>query len=486
MPIDVTTPQSPGWWLVRLTNRLMAERPEVDRLNRYFTGDHPLPEGADGMRDAYRQFQRLSRSNYLSLVVEAPLERMRVVGFRTGSSGTDAGDDATWSLWQKARLDADQVQVHRTMLALRRAYVIVGPHPRKRGEVLITPEHPSQVTVESYPDDPRTARAALKMYADDVTGRTRATVYLPNWIIRFESDGKAGDMDNSTLFTPSALSRWNIVGEPQANPYGVVPVVEFANRTSILGQARAEFEDVLDIQNRINTTLLHRLVSEKFGAFRQKAILNLDFDEDEEGEAIVPRLSSNPAEAWLLQGENLRLEEFSQNETSGILKAVESDIRDLAAISLTPAHYLLANVGNMGGDTLKASETGLVAKVRERSSQAGESWEQVMALAHLIKGNREAALSDMEAIWADPESRTLGELYDAAVKAQSAGVPWKARMVLLGYSPQQIKRMESERTQDAMLAALMAPAAPAAPVAAPGAPAEAVAAPAQGPNTQEA
>lgn len=474
MPIDIDTPESPGWWLLRLSNRLQAERPEVDRLNRYFTGDHPLPEGANGMRDAYRQFQRLSRSNYLSLVVEAPLERMRVVGFRTGS---DEGDAASWDIWQRARLDADQVQVHRTMLSLRRAFVIVGPHPRKRGEVLITAEHPSQVTIEPYPDDPRAARAALKMFLDDANGRVRATVFLPTMIARFESDSEPGGMDNATFFTADSIRRWSMVSV-ERNPYGEVPVVEFANRPNLLGQARSEFEDVLDIQNRINTTLLHRLVSEKFGAFRQKAILNLEFDEDENGDAITPSLPSNPAEAWLLQGEGLQMFEFSQNDTAQIIAAVTTDIRDLAAITRTPPHYLLGGIVNSSGDALKAAETGLTAKVKERSSQASESWEHVMHLAHLIKGERAYAdIAGMEALWQDPESRTLGELYDAAVKAQAAGVPWKARMTLLGYSPQEIKRMETERAQDAMLAALAMPLEPAA--------AEPATAPAQGPSEGE-
>lgn len=457
MALDIERVGSPAWWFVRLVTRLQDERKDVERLEQLYRGNHPLPEGAEGMAEAYRQFQRLCRSNYLSLVVEAPLERMRVVGFRAGGSEDEVGDDKTWEMWQSAHLDADQVMVHRTMLALRRAYVIVGPHPRKRGEVLITPEHPSQVFVEHFPDDRRTPRAAVKSFTDDVSGKARATVYLPNGIFKYESPNKPLGYMDEQFYMPDNLRHWTLV-DAVANPLGEIPVVEFANRPTLLGGAIGEFEDVIDIQNRINTTLLHRLVSEKFGAFRQKAVLNLEFEEDANGDPIVPVLPNDPAMAWLLQGENLRLHEFSQNDTAQIINAVTTDIRDLAAITRTPPHYLLGGIVNSSGDALKAAETGLVAKVRERQSQAGEAWEVVMHLAHLVKGDQARAnVVDMEAIWADPEARTLGELADSALKKKQIGIPFRQLAQDLGYSPQVVKRMESERVADAMLEQMLAP-----------------------------
>ena len=82
-----------------------------------------------------------------------------------------------------------------------------------------------------------------------------------------------------------------------------------------------------------------------------------------------------------------------------------------------------------------------------------------MRLIHLVKGNRARAdlSSTLEVVWADPESRSLADLSDAAVKQQAAGVPWRQRMELLGYTPAQIDGMEADRAQDAILASLAAP-----------------------------
>jgi hypothetical protein len=159
MLYNMETPFSPEWWLKRLTAKLNKQRNDIDYLGDLYRGNHPLPNVPEKFRELFRGFQVLSRTNYLALVVEAPLERMSVVGFRVGEE--DSSDDATWQRWQRAHLDADQVAVHRMMLSLRRGYTMVGMHPRREGEVVITPEHPSQVIHESYPEDRREVRAAL-------------------------------------------------------------------------------------------------------------------------------------------------------------------------------------------------------------------------------------------------------------------------------------------------------------------------------------
>jgi hypothetical protein len=91
--------------------------------------------------------------------------------------------------------------------------------------------------------------------------------------------------------------------------------------------------------------------------------------------------------------------------------------------------------------------------------QTGESWEQVMSLAFLFAGDTaRASQRDMEVIWASPERFSLTSGYDAAQQGHRAGVPWRTVMSeVLQFSPQQIDRMESERTADAALSAMFAP-----------------------------
>jgi hypothetical protein len=70
-----------------------------------------------------------------------------------------------------------------------------------------------------------------------------------------------------------------------------------------------------------------------------------------------------------------------------------------------------------------------------------------------------ATAYNAETLWRDPESRSISELADAAVKAESAGVPWRQRMEDMGYTPTQIARMEIDRAADAITAQAAAEAA---------------------------
>ena len=112
-------------------------------------------------------------------------------------------------------------------------------------------------------------------------------------------------------------------------------------------------------------------------------ILNYELEEtevlDEDGNPtgemtpVAPDLSASPGQVWFLDGEKVSVWESAQTDTTQLLKGVESDIRDMAAITRTPPHYLLSGIVNVDGGALKAAETGLVAKVRERLAHAGES-----------------------------------------------------------------------------------------------------------------
>jgi hypothetical protein len=468
---NLETPFSPEWWLKRLTAKLNGQRKDIDYLDDLYRGNHPLPDVPENFRALFRGFQTIARTNYLALVVESPLERMNVVGFRVGDNNNS--DDATWQRWNAAHLDADQVSVHRMMLALRRGYTMVGQHPRKDGVVVITPEHPTQVIHESYPEDRREVRAAMKMWVDDIGGYLRANVYLPKgesglsqgMVFRYRG-AKSGaqqvlvtSQTNNALF--EAFQEWELI---DSMPTGMddVPVTPFENRFDPLTGPRGEFEDVIPIQLRVNNTIFHRLVAEQFGSFRQKAILDYVLERDVNGDPIPPELRNDPGTAWIFEpgedGNTPSLFEFSQTSTADIISAAAADVRDMASISRTPPHYLLTGMVNVTGDALKAAETGLIMKVkREHIPEASGGWEATMAKAALL-ANDPTDFNGAETLWADPESRTLGELADAALKKKTAGVTWRQLMMDLGYTPDAIDRMESERVQDALTEALMNPA----------------------------
>lgn len=441
---------SPDWWLLRLGKRLEAERPRLNRLDAYWRGDHYLPFGNRKMREAYRRFQSMSRTNFMLLVAEAVLERLRVVGFRAGGDESVKADKQAWQWWQDNDLDSVSTLVHRAALVMSRSYVIVGQKPDKEKEPLITGEDPRQVMHEESPTNRREVLAALKHYWDDIGNKHVAVLYLPDEIHYYRGIPKDKDATGTELWSQT---QWVADQEPETNPFGEVPVVPFRNRPDLCGNTLGEFEDVLPIQDRINTQVLDRMVISAMQAYRQRYATGIETT-DTEGQ---PATTFDPGAdlLWAVADEKARFGDFTAADLTGVLRSVESDVQHCGAITRTPAHYLLGSIVNASGEALAAAETGLVSKGYERLNEFSGSWERVDGLANKVIGKDGSR--DAEVIWADPQFRTLTEKAAASVQLVAAGVPWRTRMRLLDFTPQEIDRMTVERSQDQMLEASLMP-----------------------------
>jgi hypothetical protein len=455
MAVETSVPQSPGWWLSRLGHRLLSERKELDRLWNYAVGNPDLPSVPGVEPGEVLEWMSVARANWAGLVIDSPVERMGVEGFRFGgANGSKSADVDANRIWQENHMDADSDLVHYGALSQRRAYVLV--EQGANGRPVLTHETPRQMVVEHAQGNRRELAAGLKLWRDDWTGSTRATLWLPDRVYQFRSKSESPVFP---LFPRAALRQWEAGSVPDTddgsavNPLGVVPIVPFVNRRNRRPEGMAEHEDVIPIQDRINLSLINLIAAMRYGAFRQRWAAGLEVDEDPvTGKKITP-FQLDIKSLWTTDDPDVKFGEFSATDLVPYVKAVESAVQDLAAISRTPPHYLLGQIVNVSGDALKAAETGLVSKVRDRQRNFGESWEAVMRLAFRVLGDyARAEAYDAETVWRDPESRSVSELADAAVKKGSAGVPWRQRMEGLQYSPQEIDRMEVDRASDALLA----------------------------------
>jgi hypothetical protein len=458
--IETSIPDTGGWWLRRLATQLMAKHDHYIELEEYFNNEHLLPSNSSkAVRLAYQRLMDISRMNWAELIVEAPRERMQVQGFRTGAKSDEGGDQAAWQIWQANSLDADSGLVHRASLIFGCSYVIVGgPEDEIGGAPVITIEDPRQVAVSYDPRYRRKPRAAVKLYFDDMLDRWSAWLYLPG-VVRQAVSGPA-----SEYWDPVAQDwqNWNWVGPPMELPAtarNLVPVVAFGNQVDIKGCHWGEFERHTPTIDRINYQILQRLEVATLQAFRQRAIKADLPTHDAQGNEIDYNdiFAADPGALWQLPA-TAELWESGGVDLNPILQSVKADVADLAAATRTPLYYVTPDAANGSAEGAATMKEGLLAKVGDRSTQAGESWEQVISYAFTVLGDATRANRlDMEVIWADPSFHSLAERYDAATKAVTAGVPWRQRMVLLGYTPAAIERMEADRAADALIASLSAP-----------------------------
>jgi len=455
--VDADVPGSPAWWLLRLGQKLAGDTDRCNRLESYWAGNPPLPFGNRKMKEAYKRLQRISRTNFGLLLVESVVERLTVVGFRAGSDATQDADKDAWRLWQANSLDADATLVHRAALIMSRAYAIVGEDPDRPNKPLVTAEDPRQVMHEASPTNRRRVIAAMKTWRDDVAGRQVAVVYLPDRVYYFAAAkhiGKDATADQVWQNTAWTVDDTEFPGGSAENPFGVVPVVPFVNRPGIDGLGLGEFEDCIDILDRINTAILDRMVIAAMQAYRQRWMTGVE-TRDANGNALVD-LDPAADVIWSVPDDKAKFGEFNVTDLTPLIKSIESDVSYLGAISRTPPSYLLAAIVNASGDALAAAEVGLVSKCFERSIEFGNSWETVYRLMSQISGSA-VMPDDAKVLWKDPQFRSLGELASAAVQLMTAGVPWRSRMEKMNYTPTEIDRMEAQRVADALMSATLAP-----------------------------
>src|SRR5690606_5683968 len=107
-------------------------------------------------------------------------------------------------------------------------------------------------------------------------GMDHAVVYLPETVHYYV----APKAEHGTRWE---ASHWEVEDDPVLNPLAPdVPVVPLVNRPEKRRMGFGEFEDVLDIQDRINQTALDRLVTGAVQAFRQRWASGVKL-EDEDG-----------------------------------------------------------------------------------------------------------------------------------------------------------------------------------------------------------
>jgi hypothetical protein len=454
---------TPEEWRHKLLKRLDDRAFRIRRYVNYHEGRHDTRYITQEFREAFGRLFSGYAENFCPLVADAVEERLAVVGFRLGKD-LKADDDAN-RIWQENRLDAESQLCHSEALVKSEAAVIISPYrsewPRS-DTPLITIEDPLQVYVALDPSNRGTRLAAIKRWTDE-DGHVRATLYLPNAIYKWRSAQKESDFSLNHWQDYVTVQWERRQGDddewPLRNPLDMVPVIPFVNRPRLDRSGRSEFEEVMPVQDAVNQVVRDMLLVAEIAGFPQRYGINLEPEVDEATGQPVERYKASIKRLWLApppeDGEpETKFGQFPSADLTPLIKMVEQRIQHIATITRTPPHYLLGSSGTFpSGESLKATETGLVAKVKEKQRYFGESWEEVMRVAFAALGDRRQDVTDSEAVWSDPESRTEAEHVDALTKMASLRVPNEALWERWGASPTEIARWKAQLAEEAMVTA---------------------------------
>lgn len=464
MPIDVEERLTPGWWLQRCARKLEARQPRLQLLHDRLEGNPPLPEGAESMRDAYRRFQKKSRTNFEELIVGSRRERMRPTGFRTAAGNDENGDELGRKIWDDNGLDVEFGDVADLYLSMGDAYFIVGGPDPETGSPVITGEDPRQVVTIHDPAQQRRVLAGLKVFHDDEVDRDFAYLLLPAdpaagrstaevWVAY--RDVKRGPTNRRIRFSPKAWD-W----DPELTkklPHGRAPIVRVRRRQGV-----GVYENHTDLLDRITHTVLNRMVIMAMQAFRQRAVKGDLPEVDAQGREInyEELFSADPGALWELP-EGIDIWESTPIDASSILTATSKDVELLSAVAKVPLSQFTPSAMPQSAEGASLAKEGLVFACEDEITRCSEALRDVMSLAFLTMGDTvRAERSKIEVLWMSPDRRSLAEMGDAVSKIGDKIPKRTLRTEILQFTPRAVDRMEAEDAAEAFTQLSLVPETP--------------------------
>lgn len=426
--------------LTRLGRKLDELRPTYDRLDLYYAGKQP---GHHFMAPEVRASlgNRLPPMilNWPRLVVSAVEERLDLAGFRL--SQDEPADRELWRIWQANRMDEVSQLAHLDALVHGSAYVVVWSSPDPKTP-RITVESARQMYVERSHLTGE-VRHALKRWTED--GYGHAVLYGPDEIQRWRTQDKLVE-GSDTYEIPAG--GWTRV-ETLDNPLGQVPVIGLVNRPRLLTpNGETELSDIIPITDAVSKVCTDMLVTSEYAAAPRRWITGMEVNGPDGAERTSAEVKQKWTDApssklWVAPDPNTTFGQFPEATLEGFVSAIDTLTQQASAISgLPPAYFGIHGSEVASADAIRSSEATLVSKARRRQRAFGGAWEDVMRLAVLVRdGVQTPGMESLETIWRDPETRTVAQAADAAVKKLSVGVSREQVLEDLGYSPVQIQRM---------------------------------------------
>lgn len=450
-------PNSPEWWLRRLHARLVARRLHVATARDYYDGIHRLAFASQKFQETFGGLFGAFADNWCGTVVDASTERLKVQGFRVGAS-PEADEDA-WRIWQQNNADSE------VALAFTEAHVAgeccATAWYGEDGAAEITFEPADAAVVEHNPKNRSKRLAGARFWLDEF-GYEHAELFLPDAVHLFRSKATRG----AQAFVDTARVQWvpdqslssAVVDGPSAsipNPLGVVPMVPLENAPRLWRDGSrdctvgSEIASIIPLQDAVNKLIADLLVASEAGAMPLWYATGYTPRIDPATNEALPPPWTKPGAKWaVLEDPAAKLGALAATDLANFVKAIEMLVQHVASISRTPPHYLNSAADRLSGESIKAAETGLVAKVRRKQLILDDSLEELMRIAGKIEGvDSLASATRCETIWGDPESRTESEHIDALNKKKDLGVPLPQLWEEAPYSPEQIARFPAMQAQ---------------------------------------
>lgn len=467
----------------QLLEILRADLPTLQKLDRYWRGEHDLPYHPETANEEFKKLASECVSNWMGLLVQTPVQAMFVDDFRRGehdtpkeeavtdvfsqdrtADGVASGEEATagaetfeWQHWQRSLCDARQSTWYSSALAYGHSFVVT-EKDEKHGKS-VTRGLSSLRTAAVY-DDPANDIAPLAA----LHVKRRLTRFTAKGGEKLEEPGVMLLWDEEYKYTIHETGRGLEVAYQEPHGASECPVTRFAASVDLDGRTTGVIQPMIPLQDRINQTVFDLLVAQSYSSFKVRWITGMApptervkvMLKDDQGNDVIDALTGEPVvdgfvdkldsngnpipidlnvranRIMFAEDKDVKMGSFDETPLGGYIESIDMSIRHLAAISQTPPHYLLGQIANISAEALQSAEISLSRKIELLRKSFGECIERFFRVAREIDG---APVSEDdfsgEVKWRDMEGKSLSSVGDALLKLKMVGVPEKALWTMI-------------------------------------------------------
>lgn len=448
MTIDVDTPQSPGWWLKRLSKKLLARNDEIQELFDRYEGDAPLPSSLRDAPDSARRFFKASRTSFAEMVVKSVKYPLSIQSVLTSADNGELGDREAWRMFSASGMSEETDEVHRVMFIAGDSYGIVQDY---RGDYRYTSEDPREVITQHDPVVQSEVIAAAKFHYDSIQERAVATLWLEDATYQATKSQRtsrgyqrfgSGWEWNAEYGGEDGMSR------PAPDGAAAIPVFRYRNEEGV-----GEFKRHRDLLDRLDHMVLQGMTIATYQAFKQRAIKAPSKDMPDKhpqtGEPIdYDRMfEADPGSLWRLP-DTAEIWESGGIDMTPVWTGMEKFIQQLAAVTFTPLAMFSPEGQNQSASGASFAREGRTFKIEDRKRRLGHVHAKALATLFALNGDEDRSRSeDIEIVWRPSERYSLTEKTSAL--ANSTSMPWQARMEeIMQFTPGMIERMKRQRLDD--------------------------------------
>ncbi|MDR0436375.1 MAG: phage portal protein [Propionibacteriaceae bacterium] len=394
-------------------------RKDLATIRDYYEGTAGIPKVAEGTVKEVRRLAEHSIENICKVVVDAFVRGMSVVGFRDGQAEENP---AAWSIWQRQRLDARQVEAHRPALIYGSSYALVLPDVDDEATVVLYSPRFCHVKYATR----RALFPQQAMFWAQAKVDQPATFILVDDTKVYEGQleaapqGLEGAIDG--LSQAKITNEWEHGATYKGEP--VCPVVKFTNDLDADGNHTVgEVEPLLKVQQAMNSVNFNRLTAARFAAFNQVVTVGWDTD----GEQLITASSAT----WVnlpVDKNDFDLRNIPATPLAPFNELLEEMKEYVALLAAIPLYQATGNLSNVSTETAAMVEAAYQRKLDLKRESFGESWELVLRLAAEMDGV-DVPSEATEVVWRETTSRSFGAVVDGITKIANLQ-PAQAEMLI--------------------------------------------------------